>query len=448
MLKGPTFQDISGHQDRLHTSIIDRLSLLGELNRSRRSNSRLYKEWTDNPQDVELAHYLLEGAPPVVNDDNRELVDLVSSAAFEKLENSYRKEKFQEAKHELVIFLSEKLGSPGNGDSEQQEQAEQETGEAVRGGAIAAAVELTEDEVEDAEKKAAFIRIAGEFATDDVEFEDVSNMADDGTVDLSYLLDCLGWSRQAISHGTRTRPTRGAISGISSGDWSDATAVARLELVQGSQQRLLQLAESSLPNYDRKESEDVGLGPVIWCSDYSLSMRGNEPTVRALEMGVADSFNRQNRDLVGISFNSNVLIRYTWGESFAERFNLSGDEAIYEPGMKHHLRRYSSGGTNIRFVFNKALETATEYAGAPDIVLLTDGAISTPAETREALARFRERGGRVVAVLIGAQDVDEASRELFDAVVTLQDLRDKKSLSEVLELLATPAAGQGMVVYT
>ena len=274
-------------------------------------------------------------------------------------------------------------------------------------------------------------------------------------ISLKSLVNFLGWMKRVVKGARRRgRAAVGEFTGYRPGTWGSNTHPMEMaEVAKGNPIYLTRLVENQLTNRTFKEDRPLGKGPVIILRDESDSMEQDRMTIDgkqctlhqaalSFEVALATVMNKEKRDLVSIAWSSGDTRKYTYGEQ----------------GMDEHWGAFIGGGTRIEPALKMAMETAKEYVRGADVLVITDGDMqldprttnhSWDAQHVEMLQEFRERGGRVWAIVINPKPGDVAHKLAWmDGWVTIQDMRAGEKVADMLEAMAAdriPAKGKGRV---
>lgn len=252
-------------------------------------------------------------------------------------------------------------------------------------------------------------------------------------LDIGAFHKLLGFCCRVVRGASRrTRPGRDEMTGYGFSGWSESVVPQdQLAVARGDLDALARLAEGTLTRRKYSGYRAMGKGPVILLRDETGSMEwdvaggfertmGKHKQALALEVVLAQAFNKDKRDLVTVAWGMDELREHTWGDPACD--------------LKDHLLSFlRAGDTRIFCGLRRGLELAGEYVDGADILIVTDGGLSDTRRVRgdealqEELAAYRERGGRIWVVIIGKGTRPEGWRKALpfaDAIVSLSDLAD------------------------
>lgn len=294
----------------------------------------------------------------------------------------------------------------------------------------------TSQDAEDAERIKALVAILAGSGAGGIDADTPQKVLDDALMLASHLdIDAfhklLGFCMRTVRGASRrTRPGRDEMTGYSFSGWSEEVVPQdQLAVARGDLEALVRLAEETLTKRSYDGDRAMGKGPVVLLRDESTSMSwdarmkvtmGPHKRALALEVALAQAFNKDGRDLVTIAWGTESLREHVWGD------------ASYS--LKDHLLAFlNASGTHIRPSLVRGLEIADDYVDGADILIVTDGElfdayeVQADSDLQETLVSYRERGGRVWVVLVGAEEArDSWSKALpfADAIISLDDLAD------------------------
>ncbi len=180
------------------------------------------------------------------------------------------------------------------------------------------------------------------------------------------------------------------------------------------------LLEGAVLQYQLRQDEQKGKGPMVVCVDVSSSMQGEkELWAKAVALTLADIARRQRRLIRAVLFSS--------GESSLKVLDLNR-ERRYEPELKKVLEMaeyFPGGGTD----FEKPLDAAVELLEdrklkRGDIVIITDGESSVTPEWLERMrARKEELQFSIYAVLMDVGSSETSTLAKFaDRITSIKQL--------------------------
>ena len=251
------------------------------------------------------------------------------------------------------------------------------------------------------------------------------------TLDLSLISQYLGFVENSARGAKRhNRGITGEFTKYRNSGWSqrlhpmDSTLVA-----SGDIRGVAKLAQRNLRRREMDSKRAMGRGPVLVLRDESQSMTWNfgidqsrHEHALALEISLAHTFNRENRDLVSIAWNDSLTREYVYGvDDFSQ-----------------HINDYLGGSTDLTRVMRKAMETLEDYVDGADILIITDGEFGQQHET-DKIRNFKHKDGRIWLILIGEESPKEKFEELkenipfADGIVHVKDIMDVGKMDEIIE---------------
>lgn len=311
--------------------------------------------------------------------------------------------------------------------------------------------------VEEAQQEAQTVSTVYSFlhdATPDREAR-ANELVDLNLLDMKSLVNFLGWMRRVVK-GARRRGKRavGEFTGYRPGSWGSNTHPMEMaEVAAGNPIYLTRMVENQLTNRNFREDRPLGKGPVIVLRDESDSMDSDNMVIDgktctlhqaalSFEVALASIMNKEKRDLIGIAWSAGGTRQHTYGEK----------------GVDEHWGAFIGGGTRIEPALEEALKVAKDYVKGADMLIITDGDLQmdprSPQRTWEQsnvemLQEYRERGGRVWAIVINPRVQDVAHKLAWvDGWVTVNDMRAGEKVADMLEKMSAdrmPAKGKGRV---
>lgn len=239
----------------------------------------------------------------------------------------------------------------------------------------------------------------------------------------------LGWASRVIGAESRKhRGQTGEMTGYHRGGWSDRVVPDQmLAVAEGDLHALASLADNDLTSRDYRSEQPMGRGAVILCRDESGSMTVGEPSVHStalsFELALAEVFNREGRDLVGIAWSSRGHRVHTYGG----------------PGLSHHLSSFLGGMTDVRPALRAAVRVAEMYTLGCDILVLTDGKLQQGAtfgrDVHDTLEAFRDGDGRCWAVSLNTVE----KLDWTDGYITIDEIKAGEKLGALLQSITRPS---------
>lgn len=299
--------------------------------------------------------------------------------------------------------------------------------------------------VEEAQEEAQAVSTVYSFLHDPIQNREsrANELVDMDLISLKSLVNFLGWMRRVVKGARRRgKAAVGEFTGYRPGAWSSNTHPMEMgEVAKGNPVYLTRMVENQLTNRNFREDRPLGKGPVIVLRDESDSMDSDSMVIDgktctlhqaalSFEVALATVMNKEQRDLVSIAWSAGDTRQYTYGEK----------------GMDEHWGAFIGGGTRIEPALQKALEVAKEYVRGADMLIITDGDLQMDPRSSnhnwkqqnvEMLEEYRERGGRVWAIVINPKHQD-VSHKLgwVDGWVTVQDVRAGEKVADMLEKMA------------
>ena len=255
----------------------------------------------------------------------------------------------------------------------------------------------------------------------------------------------LGWASRIIRGASRrTKGGTSEMTGYSTNRWSDRTIPQeQLAVARGDLEALVRFAEGGLTERSYESWKPMGKGPVVLLRDETGSMAHSKnrtdssmakhKQALSFEVVLADSFNKDGRDLITVAWGRNKTREHVWGDP------------AYD--LKDHLLSFLSAMmTNLYTALDRGLEIVQDYVDGADILVVSDGlisdaeAITSSDYLQHKLDLFRDAGGRVWVVLIGGNLDPSTWNEALpfaDAIVSLDDLQaGNTDLAAVLDGMA------------
>lgn len=312
--------------------------------------------------------------------------------------------------------------------------------------------------VEDAQEEAQTVSTIYSFLHDPIQDREAraNEIVDLNLISMKSLVNFLGWMRRVVKGARRRgKAAVGEFTGYRPGTWSSNTHPMEMaEVAKGNPIYLTRMVENQLTNRNFREDRPLGKGPVIVLRDESDSMDSDNMVIDgktctlhqaalSFEVALATVMNKEQRDLVSIAWSAGDTRQYTYGEK----------------GMDEHWGSFIGGGTRIEPALQKALEVAKEYVRGADMLIITDGDLQMDPRSSnhnwkqqnvELLEEYRERGGRVWAIVINPRHQDVSHKLAWvDGWVTVQDMREGEKVADMLEKMAadrtTEIKGKGRV---
>jgi len=266
-----------------------------------------------------------------------------------------------------------------------------------------------------------------------------------GRLDIKSFSDLLGFSSRIVKGVSReTRGGTDEMTGYGRSGWgSGVVPTDMLAVAEGEPQALIRLAEEQLTKRAYRSHRNMGKGPVVLLRDESQSMAQHSTNgspikhrvALSFEVALADTFNRDGRDLVTIAWGTLETRQHVWGDP---AYNL-----------KDHLTSFmAAGGTRIWRSLVQALDVCDKYVDGADILIVTDGALSDGKKVnedewlQERLVAFRSAGGRVWAVVVGCPPPIKAQWQSWmpfvDGVASVDELKSGSAdLGKIIEGMAS-----------
>lgn len=311
--------------------------------------------------------------------------------------------------------------------------------------------------VEDAKEEAQVVSTVYSFLHDPIQDREAraNELVELNLVSMKSLVNFLGWMKRVVKGARRRgKAAVGEFTGFRPGAWSSNThPMDMAEVSKGNPIYLTRMVENQLTNRNFREDRPMGKGPVIVLRDESDSMDHDSMTIDgqsctlhqaalSFEVALADTMNKEKRDLVSIAWSSGDTRMYTYGEK----------------GMDEHWGSFIGGGTRIEPALEAALKVSQEYVRGADILIITDGDLQMDPRSKshawdqhnvELLEEFRERGGRVWAIVINPRHSSiEHKLAWVDGWVTVEDMRAGEKVADMMEKMAAdriPDKGKGRV---
>lgn len=306
----------------------------------------------------------------------------------------------------------------------------------------------SEDEAEMAQTMAMLVGVlAGHIDRSNPQstIDQVMNLAT--KLDIKTFSSMLGHIGRVVRGASRrTQGGTEEMTGYGPSAWTDkVVAPDMLGVADGDLGTMVRFAESQLTIREYNSHREMGKGPVILLRDESASMAynaegtesdmGRHKAALSFEVALANSFNRDGRDLITIAWGGSKLREHTWGDPSCS--------------LKDHLFSFLDANTTRPVTaLHRALDIANEYVPGADILIVTDGQV---ADTRseqldKRLESFRDDGGRVWAVVVGTQGDTSTWKKLLgwctDAITGLDDLATgSENLDAVIAGMANRSTG-------
>lgn len=186
------------------------------------------------------------------------------------------------------------------------------------------------------------------------------------------------------------------------------------------------MLEGKLLNYNLKQIEEMGKGPILVCLDISASMRGQrEEIAKAITMALISIADKDKRAFGLITFDTKVREKHFWSKNnkptIQERFAIAN---IISNG----------GGTNFEDPIVEAIKMRQEEKDLKpsDIIFITDGEYNLSEEFLKNLEVLKTKLD-IKIFGIGVCELSEETLNFCDQVSTLTE--DNKF--EVLKQLIT-----------
>jgi hypothetical protein len=332
--------------------------------------------------------------------------------------------------------------------SDPSSTAEEDDGKAVAG-------VPSEDEAEEA---AAIVRLLG-CLKGGLDEDDPQRLIDDVTaiatkIDMHGFDAMLGWASRIVRGASRrTAGGTSEMTGYSTNRWSDRTIPQeQLAVARGDLEAMVRFAENGLIERSYESWKPMGKGPVVLLRDETGSMSHGarmdssmkkHKEALSFEVVLADTFNKDGRDLITVAWGNRRTRKHVWGDPSYD--------------LKNHLLSFLSAmDTKIYDALEQGLDIVRDYVDGADLLVVSDGQISdvaavTGSESLQGrLEEFRDAGGRVWVVLIGGKlkpDTWNEALPFADAIVSLDDLQaGNTDLAAVLDGMAARVTSKKRMV--
>jgi uncharacterized protein with von Willebrand factor type A (vWA) domain len=253
---------------------------------------------------------------------------------------------------------------------------------------------------------------------------------------LRMILELIGWAKRMVScerrkskHG-RERFTHFQIRDLDLETLAPQELVNLVAFAPGSDlhaEFLCRALDGDLLHSYFEGDDHAGRGPMVFLRDESGSMRGWQRAVScALQLALMNEAHKEKRRFISIPFSGR------------------GQFYVYDPGhnpdpieLLHHLEFTYGHGTCPYEPLLEAIRIIKEDGSmkSGDILVITDGAFSTPPEEFiEILERAREEPGlRIVSIVV---DSEPGQAHFADKVVLVSDIfEEKEKLAEAVAAL-------------
>lgn len=263
-------------------------------------------------------------------------------------------------------------------------------------------------------------------------FQEAMEVSDN--LDLRDFARILGFTKRVIGGANReTKQGSEEFTGYRSGGLEDRThPMDVIALANGDPAARMRLIDRALVNREFHSERPSGLGPVCVLRDESGSMGGVNAEYRhkralAFELALASEFNRQGRDLVSIRWGSYPAPPFVYGEG----------------NLKEHASSFLNHSSTVLVqAMQKAIKVSEEYVDGMDILVITDGDLSSgqSEQLQNIISPFRDRGGRVWVVVIKNSSwgvTDKRNLTWADHWIHVDSLRTDNAMEGLLSRMAT-----------